>query len=226
MSACLTEDVLQAYLDRELAESDSSSIVGHIGECHDCRARLESMQASIHHVDSLMDSLVPGGAPETATIPSSIPLEFPQRTAAFGWASAISLAVIAATLVLALQFFKQPPVQPPNNIAKPASPVPPHLVFTSIAPIEREPLRIRTLPAAAHMHSTRPEERDFIPLDDGGPIEWGYIYQVKVPASLFAGVITPSLAGDIPVEIIVDGTGRARAIRFLAVRFSIGKETR
>jgi len=92
---------INAYLDGELDEAASKSITDHVGECAECQAKLEELQA----VQQVMKAWSPPGAPHDfveRTVDAASKPYVPSRRAAILRPAAWKKLALAASIVLAI----------------------------------------------------------------------------------------------------------------------------
>jgi len=224
MSKCIQEDKLRSFLDSELSAAESESTACHLALCAACASKLEFLRSEAADVDSFLGSLAPEQTLPTAA-PALLPMAPQHRSARVSWTAALSLGALAVVIVAALlllmrhSYPKAPDLgkqQPGQSAPSTLSANQPKRQKEAMLPEEaihsqqakRQRVSMRT-------PNHRPELRPFIPLDNDGPIEMGLIYRVKLPGSIFSSLDPAVLNSQISAEVIVDETGRARAIRFL-----------
>lgn len=191
MKQCLREGELRAWLDGEMAAGQVAAAERHLAECARCAAAYKQVAERAALVSGWMESLsadvpAPAAAPRLAA----------RRTAAW-----IAAAAIAAALVLAVAlsgWHGRVPVEPPAKAALAPPSVP---AAVQEAPAAEEVAAVPVLPvrrAAAKRASPAPVQY-YMALDEE-PIDTGLVMRVALPSGMQA-------------DVIVDGDGRARAIR-------------
>lgn len=88
-------ELISAYLDGELHDSESSQLVDHLGSCGRCSAELEEMQRVRSAVRSLPVLELPIGI-----VPEADPVVVPLRRHKGMWAG-VAAAVVAAVIAIA-----------------------------------------------------------------------------------------------------------------------------
>lgn len=88
-------ELISAYLDGELHDSESSQLVDHLGSCGRCSAELEDMQRVRSAVRSLPVLELP-----TGVVPEADPVVVPLRHHKGMWAG-VAAAVVAAVIAIA-----------------------------------------------------------------------------------------------------------------------------
>ncbi|HUK30112.1 MAG TPA: zf-HC2 domain-containing protein [Candidatus Acidoferrum sp.] len=226
MSKCIQENNLRAYLDGELSAAETASSASHLASCPACASKLEILRSESAEVESLFAALLPEQTLPTAA-PAMLPVAANRRAARLGWTAALSLGALAAVIIAALVLLNrhatpkaptianhQPAQSSPSPFAvnqlKQQAPLPQHA--SVVQPIHRAP-KIR--PASLRSANQPPDLKNFILLDNDGPIESGLIYRVKLPGTIFSSLDPAVLSSQVSAEVIVDGSGRPRAIRFL-----------
>ncbi len=193
MKQCLREGELRAWIDGELPAEQAPVAERHVAECAACAAAYKQIADRAVRVSGWMESL-------SAEIPG--PAAMPGRPAmrASAW---VALVALAAALVLAVVLTRphgHPPVKPPVKaiLASQSAPVtvqevpmPPVTAAVSVPalPVRRAAAR-RARPAPVQYYMALDEE----------PIDTGLVMRVALPSGMQA-------------DVIVDGDGRARAIR-------------
>jgi hypothetical protein len=194
MSPCRSEGELRSLIDRELPGEQVTAIEQHLAECAACAAAYQALSQRAIFVGSLMDSLseeIPAGrTPARPTVKRPV-----------FWATA---AALAATLIFALVLSRHAANRPVQAIVEPPpapsyvepapAPEPVRLPVASAA--AREPQRVHRLPARRPMATP---VQYYMALDEE-PIDTGLVMRVALPSGVQA-------------DVIVDGDGRARAIR-------------
>ena len=209
MISCINEGKLRACLDRELSEDDATAVSEHLLECKPCRARLELLRARAASVAAVVDSLDPvstgpqlGAEEALDRIQSRARANYVRRLL---WAP---LAVGVLTLFLVAVTVTEKRAHTP--VVKQAADAPP-------LPPAQETLRAPTIkPLSTGSAGSTPRKVDyFLPLDDGEPIQMGFVVRVNLPASVLSPWEGGAGVGEIQADVIVDEAGRARAVRFL-----------
>jgi hypothetical protein len=226
MSKCINENNLRAYSDGELSAAEIKAAANHLASCPACAAKLDILRTESASVDALFATLSPEQTLPTAA-PVMLPFPNQRRAARLGWTAALSLGALAAVIIAALLLMHRHPTpqapsfanhQPnpsspspvPGNQPKQPVPIPQHA--SVLQSIHRAP-KIR--PASLQSRNQPTDLKNFILLDNDGPIESGLIYRVKLPGTIFSSLDPAVLSSQVSAEVIVDGSGRPRAIRFL-----------
>lgn len=218
MSMCVKEEILQAYVDRELPGPEMESVAAHLAECAACSTSLEVIRATNLKVETFLNSLAPEEVPVVA--PVSI-AELSRRSAAsrLAWTAVVAGGALAAGILLLVMMVRRPQV----NTAYDSSRNQPVIPISSSATKDESALPVRagisvektaTIGKTTHVRATKMQLKvlNFQALDNRGPIEMGMIYRVNLPAT-FSG--NGGSSKGIPAEVIVDESGQVRAIRFL-----------
>jgi len=194
MSACRSEGELRALIDRELPGEQASAIQQHLAQCAGCTAAYQSLSQRAAFVGSLMDTL-------SEEIPAGVEAARPRPRRAVFWATA---AALAATLLFALVLSRHAANRPAQAIVEP----PPAPAYVEPPP-EPQPVRLPVASASVaesprvhRIPSRRPlatPVQYYMALDEE-PIDTGLVMRVALPSGVQA-------------DVIVDGDGRARAIR-------------
>jgi anti-sigma factor RsiW len=228
MSKCIQEETLRAYLDNELSAAETDAISGHLASCTLCAGKSEILRSEAAVVESLLGSLAPEQALPSAA-PALLQVRQPRVTARSGWTAAISIGALAVVMVFAFVLLTRhaPPLTPvmEKNRSTPTA------SSTVAVDQPRQGEQLTSAQPASHQHAAqphadhrpvsyraadrRPDLNLFIPLDNDGPIESGLIYRVKLPGSFFPSLDPAVISSEISADVIVDGSGRPRAIRFL-----------
>jgi hypothetical protein len=236
MSKCIQQNNLRAYMDGELSSAEAESAASHLASCPACASRLEILRTEAASVDALFATLAPE-QPLPTVAPAMLPFANQRRVSRLGWTAALSLGALAAVIIAALLLLNRhatpqaPAVGPQQANRQPAQPLPstvaanPSTQQQAVLPqpanhqqpfhqsaVQRQP-KIRT--ASLHSRNQTADFNNFILLDSDGPIESGLIYRVKLPGSIFSSLDPAVLSSEVSAEVIVDASGRPRAIRFL-----------
>jgi hypothetical protein len=222
---CIQEDKLRAYLDSELTAVEAADTSSHLASCAACAARVEILRSDAAAVESLLVSLAPEQALPTSA-PALLPVPQRHRVARFGWTAAISLGALAVVIVAALLLLTRhtAPQTPGIGKQQPAQSAPSPVAVDqnkqSVVPQQAKQNAIPS-PATHKNASLRPQNHNqvrvhFIRLDNDGPIESGLVYRVKLPGSLFTSLDPAVISSQISADVVVDSSGRPRAIRFLS----------
>jgi anti-sigma factor RsiW len=228
MSQCIQEDTLRAYLDDEMSAAERDAISGHLASCTLCAGKSEILRSEAAVVESLLGSLAPEQALSSAA-PALLPVRQRRVTARAGWTAAISIGALAAVMVFAFVLLtRHAPPQTPVMGRNQSAPIPSSTVavdqprqaeqLTRAQPENRQHAKqwhADHRPVSYRAADRRPNLSLFIPLDNDGPIESGLIYRVKLPGSFFPSLDPAVISSEISADVIVDGSGRPRAIRFL-----------
>jgi hypothetical protein len=221
---CVQEDKLRAYLDGELAASETEITASHLASCASCAGKLEILRSDAAAVDSLFASLAPE-QPLPTEAPALLPFANQRRAARFGFAAALSLGALAAVIVVAILLLNhhassQAPVigkQQPTQSAPPSVAVDQNKQAVLPSESKQKKLPLQTTHKNVSVSpNRRPTPVHFIRLDNDGPIESGLIYRVKLPGSIFPSLDPAVLSSQVSADVFVDSFGRARAIRFLS----------
>ncbi|MFZ0819004.1 MAG: zf-HC2 domain-containing protein [Candidatus Acidiferrales bacterium] len=221
----IQENKLRSYLDGELTASESETTASHLASCGACASKLETLRSDAAAVDSLFASLAPEQPLPTAA-PELLPFAYQRRAARFGLTAALSLGALAAAIIAAILLLNHRATSQAPSIGKqqpaqtaPLSVVPDQNNHTVLPAQAKQP----SLPLqATHKNvSFRPANHvqpqlHFIRLDNDGPIESGLIYRVKLPGTIFSSLDPTVLSSQVSADVIVDSSGRPRAIRFLS----------
>jgi len=193
MTQCWGEGELRAWLDRELPAGQALAVEQHLAECAACTAVYQTLAARAERVSTLMEAL-------SADIPAHVA---PVRRTISRPAVWATVAALAAALVLAVLLSERPAKAPVQAIVPPP-PVPAPLEVPMVsAPLTT--LAITEAPPRPHVRRVqvrpvRPSPVQYYMALDEEPIETGLVMRVALPSGIQA-------------DVIVDGDGRARAIR-------------
>ncbi len=213
MSDCVNRETLLAFVDGELAASETASVERHIAGCAACRLELDRVRATTIRVDSFLNSLAPAEAP--AASPYMAPIAPPKPSSSWiRWAATASLGALAAASLLFFITFRRShtPRNPPANVVVAKIQAPPPI---SISAPESHNAAPSQKPPQPHIRAARPAENDFMPLDDGPPVVDGTIARITLPASLAIDPARARRGKGIPADVLVDEWGQVRAIRFV-----------
>ncbi len=221
MTACMTEGDLRACLDGELRPPRARFASEHLLCCPRCRSRIERLRSRAATVTALMHRLEPGAAefePDCASAMARIQSQAPSRRS--GWM--MRRAAAAAAGILALLLLSQAvrrPIAPESAALRKAATPGSGLNVEAPAP-SLATAGETTAPTRAAGLQTEHAVDYFLELDDGDPIQMGFVVRMSLPAL----VLTPlELAGsgeEIQADVIIDEGGRARAVRFPEIDIS------
>jgi hypothetical protein len=222
MSKCIQENNLRAYLDGELSSDETKAAVSHLASCPACTGKLDILRSESASADALFATLAPEQRLPTVA-PAILPFANPRRDARLGWTAALSLGALAAVIIAAVLLLNrhatrqaptlanhQPNQSLPSSVAINQARIPQR---ASVVQSIHRTSKIRR--ASLHSRNQSPDLKNFILLDNDGPIESGLIYRVKLPGTIFSSLDPAVLSSQVSAEVIVDGSGRPRAIRFL-----------
>jgi len=194
MKQCLGQGELRAWVDRELPPERALAVEQHLAECAGCAVAYEAISARAARVSGWMAALsadvpMPVAAPRKAILPRTV------------W---VGVAALAAGLLLAAALSRQPGKRPVQaTVAVPPAPVVVQetpLVAAMVAPAPAPVARVRRRP----VRPARTSPVQYYMALDEEPIDTGLVMRVALPSGLQA-------------DVIVDGDGRARAIRPISV---------
>jgi hypothetical protein len=224
MSKCIQEDKLRTYLDGELAANEAEAAASHLASCRLCAGKLEVLRSDAAAVDSLFAALAPE-QPLPTEAPALLPTAQPNNVARFGWTAALSLGALAAVIIAAILLLnhygpsqapvigKQQPIQSapsPVAVEQPKQTILPHESIPAPLPLHATHKNVSVAPN----RNLTPVH--FIRLDNDGPIESGLIYRMKLPGTIFSSLDPAVLSSQVSADVMVDSSGRPRAIRFLS----------
>jgi hypothetical protein len=194
MRQCVEQGELRAWFDRELPAERAAAVEQHLAECAGCAAAYQAVAARAARVTGWMESL-------SADVP--MPAAAPRKPAARP-AVWVAVGALAAGLVLAVMFARQPgkaPIKVPvEAVAVPPAAVQEQPVAATAMSVSAPAARVRRRAArAAH-----PTPVQYYMALDEEPIDTGLVMRV-------------ALASGMQADVIVDGDGRARAIRPISV---------
>jgi hypothetical protein len=215
---CIQENKLRALLDSELSATESEAASKHLASCPACAAKLDTLRAEAAAVDSLFASLAPE-QPLPTSAPALLPVPYRGNAARLGFTAALSLGALAAVIVAAILLSKRssPPQAPTIGTQQPVHSAP----AIAVQDHSLQPILPRVAKNHPVVHQTsyhQPNLKNFIPLDNDGPIESGFIYRVKLPGTIFTSLDPAVISSQVSADVIVDSTGRPRAIRFLGTQ--------
>lgn len=242
MKSCLREEILQAYLDGELARKEAGTAAAHLAECAVCAARTREAQQTLLAIGSAIESELPQAIP-TARLRARLESALAEKaapkftlTTLFHW----KLAAVAAGLLLllsAIALFRQPANKPQHNeqasIPMPASPSG-HQALTpkpTELAAEHDPQNVqqpeqrkRRVSHQQHRHQLAEEEvvTQFFTLREGedlAALESARMVRVELPGSALSEVglpVNPEMANaSVKADVLLGDDGLARAIRFV-----------
>jgi anti-sigma factor RsiW len=214
MKVCLGQETLQAVADRQLPLAERNAVEAHLESCAACRERFEEIRETNLEVREMMDAMAPAEVPEAAPPAAFEPL--PEReTAAVGWAWVASTGAMAACALIGLAIYRH---STPAIGATPSVPAVPREVAAIAPEISKaapKPLAHRHAKAIVKSAAARQETMEFIPLDDGAPIQSGTIMRIDLGVTRMKGLKQQGASKKIPADVLLDDQGEVRAIRFL-----------
>ncbi len=199
MTNCWSEGALRAYLDRELPGADMKAVAAHLGECSACDELCTELAGRAARVFALLETL-----PEPAAVVGMRPVLLRSRSRWLWTGAAVALAAGLAIASIMVEKRDHPtPVatdqpSPRTQPAQPADPDEGAVQAVSSVPRTRAAVS-RVLP---RKRAAVPSMDYFVALDDQ-PIESGVIMRMAIQP------------GNTQADIVVDSTGRARAIRLV-----------
>ncbi len=102
MSFCLSEEILQAYLDGELAEEAAGGAMAHLAECGNCARRVREIEQALSEISSKLDDHLPANIPveRLCARVETVVAETVERTSpiSFAWRAGL----VAASLLVAI----------------------------------------------------------------------------------------------------------------------------
>ncbi len=218
MTACMTEGDLRAFLDGELRPPEALSTSRHLLSCPRCRDHIERLRTRATNVSLLMDSLETGAVefrPDCADVFARIQYQAPDRLtqwaipwAAVGAAGMLTLFLAARALTPTRNVAPEPAVV--RRAAPASEQIPEAPVSLSLS------LPVTKTPDPKHPAGFQEARTDyFLELDDGEPIQMGFVVRMSLPALVLSPWEPMENAEEMQADVIVDEGGRARAIRFL-----------
>jgi hypothetical protein len=243
MRPCLQKDILQAYLDGELAKDAYGEVVAHLAECTSCAASVREAEQTLKAIASAFESAMPEVIP-TARLRARIEFALAENAAPrFTLAALLNwkLAAVAAgilILISAMAIFwpsasslkpqpeERADLPAPGNA--PGSQTPPKPTEPPVGP---EPVAVRQPDKPRkriHRRAFRasPAEAEvvtqFFPLREGedlAALENMRMVRVELPGTALreVGLQVTIEAANAPViaDVLLGQDGLARAIRFV-----------
>jgi hypothetical protein len=208
MKSCMNEGKLRACLDRELPEDEAKSVSRHLLACKQCSAKFELLRSRAASIAAMMCSLQPLSADPPNEAEEALVHIWSRARRTFAarllWAASAGVGLVLLLVAVAVtEKHSSVPV-----IQKRAGPA---------LSIEKElPQAPKTKSAGEGSAGSAARKVDgFLPLDDGEPIQMGFIVRMNLPAWVLSPWEGGMRSGEIQADVIVDETGRARAVRFL-----------
>ena len=192
MKYCLQEGELRARLDGELPEAQLAAVDQHLAGCPACSAAYGEIAARASRVSEWMESL-------SADIPAPVVAARRRVSRPAVWAG---VAGLAAALLVAIVLSRRPGPAPVKAVVNSPAPPAPSTVLAEVPPSAVSvPERLPKPPVRrAAARATRPPQVQYYVALDEEPIDTGLVMRVALPSGMQA-------------DVIVDGDGRARAIR-------------
>ena len=189
MNRCWGEGELRAWIDREVEPEQAAEMETHLAGCARCASQYETLAARASLVSSWMNELSPEIPGPRVARKSGISRPAVWTAVAALAAALAGFAILARTpKPVPVQAIIQPPAAPPAALELP--------VGAAAIPLSRPSIR-RTAPARTSV--ARAHVAYYVALDEE-PIDTGLVMRVALPSGMQA-------------DVIVDGDGRARAIR-------------
>ncbi len=208
MTSCMDEGKLRASLDRELPEKEARLISRHLLECLTCRKRLEQLRSTAAVVLAAIGSLPPvaedaGRSPDAALARVlSVPgRRTPPSRLQVSLACA-GLVLVALVITVAERRSIAPAVSEARKSATDGRDEPPSAMLPG-------------LKDDGTVAADLSDSADYLPLDDGEPLQMGFVVRMSLPASVLTPWSGSINAEEIKADVILDEAGRARAVRFL-----------
>ncbi len=208
MTSCVNEGKLRACLDRELPEQEARLVSHHLLGCLPCCKRLEQLRSTAAVVSAAMDSLPPvaaiaGKNPDAALARTlSVSGRRPVSSRLQVSLTCAGLVLLALVIVVTAKRSLAPAVSEARK---------------SVTDGWNEPPPA-TIPGSRDDGTTDAdlgESADYLPLDDGEPLQIGLVVRMSLPASVLTPWASRMNAEEIKADVILDEAGRARAVRFL-----------
>lgn len=208
MISCVKEGKLRACLDMELPEAEARAISQHLIECSLCRTRFERLRSSAAAVAAAIDSLPPVSAAAGQDTNAALAriLSAPRRRLV---PSPLQVSLACAGLALLVLIIAVTEYRSVVSVV--SNPKKAAVSVRNDLPPATESGSESDASAGADLN----DEDGYLPLDDGEPIQMGFVVRMNLPESVLTpweGNMQPEV---IEADVIVDETGRARAIRFL-----------
>ncbi len=208
MTFCVNEGKLRACLDGELPEEEARLVSQHLLECPPCRKRFEVLGSTAARVSAAMDSLPPaaevsGLNPKAALVRIlSVPRRGPLPRRFQVSLACAGFVLFALVIAVTERRYITPTVTEVGKSAK----------------VGRTGTPPATMPSPNDDETTTVDlndSADYLPLDDGEPLQMGFVVRVNLPASVLTPGSGSTNAEEIKADVILDEAGRARAVRFL-----------
>jgi hypothetical protein len=242
MKPCLQEEILQAYLDGELAKEASDDVVTHLAECVSCAARVREAELTLMAIGSAVENELPVVIP-TARLRARIESGLVEKAAPkFTLTSLLNwkLAAVTAGILLVLsamaifwQSARRPqhkeqaalptPVSTPGSQTTPPNPTEPPVDRDRVVAEQSEKTQKRVRPRTSTSNSEEAEVvTQFFPLREGedlAALESVRMVRVELPGSALSEVglsVNPETANaSVKADVLLGDDGLARAIRFV-----------
>jgi len=245
---CLTDGLLQAYVDEELSAVDHADAAGHVGRCRHCQTRATLAMERGSRVGDLLAATSCEWSPSVpnalARLHTRIERESSRSALTVALRPCLSLGAGAAVVVAVAAALHtgagtQPPIPASHTTAiLPASAaahadvtrvVAPPVPSAPAAPGRRATADAGHRPRRAEIWPPTSAESDYFSLVEGeGVPDVGMVVRTVVPLSTLSG--SPFAAGDAepPAEIEVDALvgqdGRILAVRMVDQTTTLGRK--
>lgn len=218
MIACMTEGKLRACLDGELPSDEARSASRHLLSCERCRDEMGRLRTRASRVATLMgflEPVSPGPQQDGAAALVHIHGRVPEGRGArpIRWAAIGALAVLILLSLMIPKILRRPglpAVAVGSKAAAPAS-------IASGAGLAEASLPAPEIQTSAQpaQSQARPRVDCYLALDNGEPVQMGFVVRMSLPASILAPWESAQDSRQIQADVVIDEDGRARAIRFL-----------
>jgi hypothetical protein len=242
MRRCLQKDILQAYLDGELAKDAYGEVVAHLAECTSCAASAREAEQTLLAIASVFESQLPEVIP-TARLRARIEFALAEnaapkltRAALFWKLAAVAAGILILISAMAIFWPSASSLKPqpeeradlpaPGNA--PGSQTPPKPMESPVGPElvaapQPAKLRKRVHHRAFRTGSAEAEMvTQFFPLREGedlAALENMRMVRVELPGTALREVGLPMTieAANAPIiaDVLLGQDGLARAIRFV-----------
>lgn len=208
MTLCVNEGKLRACLDRELPEEEAGLVSQHLLECLTCRKRFEELRSTAATVFAAIDSLRPVAevADQNPDAALARILSVPRRKPV---PSRLQVSLACAGLVLlalVIAVTERRYIAPAVSEARKSATGGPNWTPPATMPDAKDDEKAAT---------DLSDSADYLPLDDGEPLQMGFVVRMSLPASVLTPWASSMNAEEIKADVILDEAGRARAVRFL-----------
>jgi hypothetical protein len=220
--ASIAHDLMDAARGVALPAARAAVVDRHVGECPDCRARLEAERALSVGMRRLSEATRLSSTDREAAMLAAFDAAWtgPQRKNGSWLTAAVAALAIAATLALVVVRTRTRQVEQPIRAQPPVASTAAVAGEAAAPATATPPPRVAARPRKPVVNAAAPEPTPFVlwpGSDDLPTLESGHLMRVQLPTSLIVSIgLTPSSRADVvQADVLVDQEGYARAVRLV-----------